>query len=83
MRNKINIRSIFYTITLLLYSAQWISAQNLEISHGPYLQYVTSNEVTIGWSTSKNTISWVEYYVEDGSNFYQKEREKIFDYCTV
>ncbi|MCK0192350.1 FN3 domain-containing metallophosphoesterase family protein [Arenibacter sp. F20364] len=79
MRNKINIRSIFYTITLLLYSAQWISAQNLEISHGPYLQYVTSNEVTIGWSTSKNTISWVEYYVEDGSNFYQKEREKIFD----
>tara|TARA_R110002049_G_scaffold240425_1_gene413816 strand:+ start:53574 stop:54713 length:1140 start_codon:yes stop_codon:yes gene_type:complete len=60
-------------------STQWIHAQNLEITHGPYLQYLTSNEVTICWSTSENSISWVEYYKEDGSNFYQKERTKIFN----
>ncbi|MDO6518562.1 FN3 domain-containing metallophosphoesterase family protein [Zobellia uliginosa] len=69
----------FYTLVLFICSTQWMNAQNLEITHGPYLQYLTSNEVTINWSTSKNSISWVEYYQEDGSNFYQKEREKIFN----
>lgn len=79
MRNKYNVKSIFYAITFLMCPTQWIYAQNLEIAQGPYLQYLTSNEVTIVWSTSKNTISWVEYYEEDGSNFYQKEREKMFN----
>jgi len=60
-------------------STQWINAQNFDITHGPYLQYLTSNEVTICWSTSKNCISWVEYFEEDGSNFYQKERGKTFE----
>ncbi|MBU3024703.1 FN3 domain-containing metallophosphoesterase family protein [Zobellia galactanivorans] len=69
----------FYAIVLFICSTQWMYAQNLEITHGPYLQYLTSNEITINWSTSKNSISWVEYYKEDGSNFYQKEREKIFN----
>jgi predicted phosphodiesterase len=79
MRNKFNIKNYFYAIILLMGSTQWIYAQNLEITHGPYLQYLTSNEVTISWSTSKNCISWVEYFEDNGSNFYQKERKKTFD----
>lgn len=79
MRNKLNIKNYFYVIILLICTPQWINAQYPVITHGPYLQYLTSNEVTICWSTSKNCISWVECYEEDGSNFYQKEREKTFD----
>ena len=79
MINKFNIKNCFYAILLLMGSTQWIYAQNLEITHGPYLQYLTFNEVTICWSTSKNSISWVEYFEDDGSNFYQKERKKTFD----
>lgn len=79
MRNKCLIKNYFYTIVLVICSAQGIHAQNIEITHGPYLQYLTTNEVTINWSTSKNAISWVEYYKEDGSNFYQKERTKVFN----
>lgn len=78
MRNKFNIKSYFYGLILLMGSTQWIYAQNVEITHGPYLQHLTSNEVTVCWSTSKNSISWVEYFEDDGSNFYQKERKKVF-----
>ena len=79
MINKFNIKNCFYAILLLMGSTQWIYAQNIEITHGPYLQYLTFNQVTICWSTSKNSISWVEYFEDDGSNFYQKERKKTFD----
>ena len=70
--------NIFYTIVLLIGINQWIYPQSFEITHGPYLQYLTTDEVTVNWSTSKNAISWVEYYERDSSNFYQKEREKKY-----
>jgi len=72
-------KNCFYAIILLMSSIQLNYAQSPIISHGPYLQYLTSNEVTICWSTSKNCISWVESYKEDGSNFYQKKRKKTFN----
>jgi predicted phosphodiesterase len=48
------------------------------INHGPYLQYLTANEVTIVWTTSADGISWVELYEEDGTNFYEEERPKFY-----
>jgi len=47
MKNKSNIKSYFHAIILLMCSTQWINAQNFESTHGPYLQYQTSNEVTM------------------------------------
>jgi predicted phosphodiesterase len=64
---------LFLTTSLVTYG------QEHEITHGPYIQHLTTNSVVINWSTSLDCISWVEYYVEDGSNFYQQEREKVFN----
>lgn len=55
-----------------------IQAQSLKIKNGPYLQYITQNEATIIWTTNKNSISWVEFYKEDASNFYEMERPKVY-----
>jgi len=69
---------IFLSILLLFLSNQQVDCQRLEINHGPYLQYLTSSEVTIVWTTTTDCISWVELYEEDGINFYSKERPKFF-----
>jgi acid phosphatase type 7 len=78
---KLN-RSLYYTFlcafVFLTLSFHQGYGQELEINHGPYIQYLTSNEVTIVWTTTTDCISWVEFYEEDGSNFYQKERQKAF-----
>lgn len=42
----------------------------LEITHGPYLQHLTENEVTIVWTTSKPCKSWVEYAEKNKAGFY-------------
>lgn len=73
------LKLLIIPVLLFVLSRQNIEAQELKIVHGPYLQNLTTNEVTIVWTTNKDCISWVEYYEEDGSNFYQKERVKIFD----
>jgi predicted phosphodiesterase len=57
---------------------QKTSAQGRIINHGPYLQYLTTSEATIVWTTTVDCISWVESYEEDGSNFYEKERPKFY-----
>lgn len=53
-------------------------AKPFSINHGPYLQYLTENEVTIVWTTTGEAVSWVEFYTDDGSHFYQTERPKYY-----
>lgn len=48
------------------------------INHGPYLQHLGTDGVTVVWTTNTDCISWVEAYEYDGSNFYQQERPKFF-----
>lgn len=48
------------------------------INHGPWLQHLGTDEVTIMWTTNTECISWVEAYEDDGSNFYQQERPQYF-----
>src|SRR5690625_36964 len=50
----------------------------ITIKHGPYLQNVGKNEVTILWVTTKNAMSWVEVAPDDGSHFYADERPQYF-----
>jgi acid phosphatase type 7 len=71
-------KNLCLAFVLVIFFVQYTNGQDLKINHGPYIQYVTTNEVNIVWSTSHNCISWVEFYENDGSNFYQEEREKIF-----
>ncbi len=53
----------FFTLLIPLFSED----NNLKISHGPYLQNLTSEEVTIIWFTNKKCVSSVEY--STGDNF--------------
>ncbi len=66
--------------TLIIISSLSVHSQELTftINHGPYLQYVTPHEATIIWTTTSDAISWVEYYKEDGTSFYERERPKVF-----
>ena len=68
-----NYLSYMYVVVLLTISFQQVNGQGLGINHGPYIQNLTTREVTIVWTTTADCISWVEYYEEDGSNFYEKE----------
>ena len=53
-------------------------AQDIRIIHGPYLQNMGQDEVTIVWVTDKNAVSWVELAPDDGTHFYLTERPKFF-----
>ena len=70
---------LFYTIILFAALPQLSFGQSLEITHGPFIQHLTTNAVTVNWSTSEDCISWVEYYEDDGSNFYLKERDRVYN----
>ncbi|MEL7587318.1 MAG: FN3 domain-containing metallophosphoesterase family protein [Prolixibacteraceae bacterium] len=48
------------------------------ITHGPYLQDMCEDGVTIMWTTNKNGIAWVELAPNDSSHFYLTERPKYF-----
>jgi Icc-related predicted phosphoesterase len=52
--------------------------EKLVITHGPYLQHLGENGVTIIWTTNKNAVSWVELAPDDNTHFYLKERPKYF-----
>lgn len=51
---------------------------DIQIMHGPYLQNMGSDEVTIVWVTNKNAVSWVELAPDDDTHFYLTERPKFF-----
>jgi predicted phosphodiesterase len=63
---------------ILMLACQQMNAQGRLINHGPYLQHLSTEEVTVVWTTNTDCISWVEAYEFDGSTFYQKERPKYF-----
>ena len=56
---------------------------SVKITHGPYLQNLSENEVTVVWTTDKPCKSWVEFSKkEDGKNFYSNCREKPMPHKT-
>jgi acid phosphatase type 7 len=66
--------SIFVLFSPLIIHAQ----KHFSITHGPYLQGLTENEVTIVWTTHKKAIAWVELAPDDSTHFYLTERPKFF-----
>lgn len=73
MRFKIVFLLIAGLLPVLL-SAQ----ESFKITHGPYLQAMDDEEVTIVWTTNKKAIAWVELAPDDQTHFYSKERTKHF-----
>lgn len=54
-------------------------AQDFKITHGPYLTDMTSDGVTVVWTTNKPALSWVELAPDDGASFYAAERPKYYE----
>ncbi|MDR2039918.1 MAG: metallophosphoesterase, partial [Bacteroidales bacterium] len=65
---------------IILFVVLPISAisQGIKITHGPYLQAVGENEVTIVWTTDKNAVSWVELAPSGSESFYSEERSPYY-----
>ena len=68
---------LFFSFCLFVtFSA--FAQEKLAITHGPYLQHLTDNAVTIIWTTNQAAVSWVELAPNDSTHFYLKERPKYF-----
>ena len=66
-------------LSLLLFIALCATGQErFSITHGPYIQHLGENGVTIVWTTNKDAVSWVELAPNDSTHFYLKERSKIY-----
>lgn len=73
MKFKLYLTNLFFLIPLLLV------AQNIKIKHGPYLQAMGEEEVTVVWTTNKRAISWVEVAADGTDSFYGEERTPFYD----
>jgi predicted phosphodiesterase len=51
---------------------------SFSITHGPYLQHLTDDGVTIVWTTNHQAVSWVELAPDDSTHFYLTERPKYY-----
>ena len=65
-------------ISFLLFPLFLVS-QEIKISHGPYLQAVSENEVTIVWTTDTDAVSWVELAPSGNNSFYAQEHPKFYE----
>src|SRR5690625_3718199 len=76
----VNFQRHFLFILFFIFGALFSAAaqSGIKIQHGPYLQNVGENEVTILWITSKDAMSWVEVAPDDESHFYADERPQYF-----
>lgn len=52
--------------------------QSVKIVEGPYLHAVGEDEFTVVWKSDQNAVAWVEIAPDDGTHFYNREREKFF-----
>ena len=46
---------------------------------GPYIQCMTETGFTVVWTTDIDAVAWVEVAPDDGTHFYNREREKYYD----
>lgn len=70
-------RSIF--LSLFFFFSFFLSAQNIEITHGPYLCDMTQDAVTVVWTTSKPALSWVELADDNDKSFYAEEHPRFYE----
>ena len=56
-----------------------VFAQEVKISHGPYIQAIGSNEVTVVWTTDSDAVSWVEVAPAGDNSFYGSEHPKFYE----
>lgn len=70
------------SIIVLLAAMTVASAQKSSRANvicGPYVQCVTSTGFTVVWITDVDAVAWVEVAPDDGTHFYNKERDRYYD----
>ena len=53
--------------------------QRAKIVCGPYVQCMTETSFTVIWTTDVDAVAGVEVAPDDGTHFYNKERDKYYD----
>ena len=53
--------------------------QRAKIVCGPYAQCMTETSFTVIWTTDVDAVAWGEVAPDDGTHFYNKERDKYYD----
>ena len=74
-------RIIIACITLLMAAGSFATTRqkNADIVCGPYVQCVTETGFTVVWCTDVDAVAWVEVGPDDGTHFYNKDRDKFYD----
>jgi acid phosphatase type 7 len=73
-------KNLFLSFTVFfVVSCLHLFAQDISITHGPYLQALGENEVTIVWTTNADAASWVEIAPAGSNSFYAGEHPKYFE----
>ncbi len=73
---NLRITHLFF-ILFLCFSLSGL-AQEIKITHGPYIQAVGNNEATIVWTTNKEAVSWVEIAPPGNDSFYGEEHPQYY-----
>lgn len=69
----------YLLIPTLLLLANFVFSQDIAIEHGPYIQAVAENEVTVVWTTNADAVSWVELAPAGNNSFYGQEHPKYYE----
>lgn len=74
---KIKILNLIIAALCCLY---WnVQAMAIDITHGPYLQNVGTDEATVVFLTDSTAVAWVEIAPDDGTEFYAQQRPRFYD----
>ncbi len=68
-----------FLFVLLIFLSTSLVAQEIRITHGPYLQAVGERKATIIWTTNADAVSWVELASSDSKSFYAEERPRFYE----
>lgn len=49
------------------------------VTCGPYVQCVSETSFTVVWTTDVESVAWVEVAPDDGTHFYNRERDRYYD----
>ena len=71
-------RVLKITLCLIFSVLPFYASAEIKIKRGPYLQKMSTDEVTVVWTTDAPAMSWVEIAPDDGSHFYAEERPRFY-----
>ena len=71
-------KKLLFTL-LGLAASLTLPAQDFRITHGPWLCDMTTDGVTVLWTTDKPALSWVEVAEDDGRSFYAAEHVRHYE----